>query len=125
MTRGRIAAVAAISLSSALGCDPVYEYCVAVTDCQSGAPLAGVRVRFDHEGLEDQTTGADGRACSSNVGDPGQHDVVILLNKVGFRPRRSTVRAGSELDAALCLCPQEDLACKEDPGSNPTDGGTD
>ena len=93
-------------------CDPVYEYCVAVSDCTSGDPVSGVRVRFDHEGLRDTHTDSEGTACSANVGQPNAHTVHLVLEKDGYRPFAAAVEShGDELQAAVCMCRTTDDAC--------------
>lgn len=95
-------AATAFAASTLCACDPVYEYCVTVTDCSSEAPLEGVRVRFDHEGLLDQRTDGSGRACSSNVGSPSPHDVHVLLQKDGYHLREVV---------DVCMCQLVDTDC--------------
>ena len=99
-------------------CDPVYDYCVAVTRCGDGAPVEDVSVRFDHEGLYDSRTDAEGKTCAGNVGSPRAHDVRIELEKDGFEPLVVTTRSreldwgGRGLDVAVCVCEQDEAECK-------------
>ena len=115
----RLGAVVVLAMLGA-GCDPVFEYCATVVRCRDGTPVEDLRVRFDHEGVRDTRTDAEGKTCGGNVGSPGPHDVTIDLAKDGFEPlvvKKKSEKldgwgGGRGLDVALCVCEEGEPGCR-------------
>ena len=117
-TRAIAAAAIVIGFASSTGCDPIFEYCVTTTHCSDGTAVEDLRVRFDHEGLYDTHTDAEGRTCSSSVGSPRAHEVKIELEKDGYTPLRVMTRSrdlgisgGRGLDVTVCVCELDEAGC--------------
>jgi len=101
-----VALVLALSLPGA-GCDPVGDYCVRVTDCDTKAAIVGARVRTPELDI-DVYSGSDGEACEGYMGSVGD-PVLLEVDKPGYAHLSTKASApggddhGGDVHSAVCL----------------------
>jgi hypothetical protein len=102
----------AVLLAPSLACDPIFNVCVTVRSCSTGAPLSGVHVDFYYDpgsgfGSPGETD-SQGRYCTGDMGStspPSSYG--IDTGKSGYQDATFSVDGGRS-DSEVCLKP---LAC--------------